>query len=182
MPFDIIKNNTKLEQILLSFIDILRINILIVDTHGNSILAPKTDNYGWYWASQFGFLQHLGTPQLLSNFQKEGHYLKSIDAFGFQSFAIPIVNKENNDIAGYLMVGPVILNKRLEQDAYKAIAGKSGTNINDLSKSLNEIRVVTFNSLKSILDLLFELSQYAFRINGINYEEKAIHKATVNFP
>lgn len=158
------KNNQKLEEILLNFIEVLRINILMVDLQGNSILVPNTDHYGWNWASKFGVLQYLGTPQLLSNFQKEDQYLSSIDAFGLHSFAIPVVFNGNKNTVGYLIVGPVILNKQLEQSQYRAITHDLNLSFSDFLACLNEVRVVSFNSMRSILDLLFELSRYALRM------------------
>jgi putative methionine-R-sulfoxide reductase with GAF domain len=168
MTIDNIKNSRKLEQILLNFIDVLRINILAVDSKGSPVLVPKTDGYGFTGASQWGTLQYLGKPEFLPLFQIEGNYLKSIDAFGLQYFAIPIPLGNMDDI-GYLIVGPVILNKQFEQSRYQTIAQELNLNLSDFQDSLNEVRVVTFNSLKSILDLLFELSRYALRMN---YKEK----------
>ncbi len=165
-----IKNSKKLEQILINFIDVLRINILMIDTEGNPVLAPKTNGYGWKISSQTGILQNLGTTKFLQNFIKEGDYLKSTDVFGSQSFAIPIGFSQRNPI-GYLIVGPVILNRRLDQTQYQVITDKIGLNFTEFQESFNEIRIVSFNSLKSTLDLLFELSQYALRLND---EEKPL--------
>ena len=159
-----IKTSQKLEQILLNFIDVLRINILMVDSNGNPILVPKTSGYGFYGTAQWGVLQYLGTPEFLKKFKKEEYYLKSVDNFGFQNFALPIPTGESDDI-GYLIVGPVILNKPLEQAGYQAISQELNLNFSDFLECLSEVRVVTFNSLKSILDLLSELSRYALRMN-----------------
>lgn len=158
-----IKNSQKLEQILLNFIDVLRINILVVDTQGKSLLVPKTFGYGFHGASQWGVLQYLGKPEFLAQFKKEGDYLKAVDQFGFQSFAIPVALQGMNPV-GYLIVGPVILNKQQESSEYQAIAQKLGLNYSDFLESLSEIRIVSFNTFKSILDLLSELSQYALKI------------------
>jgi hypothetical protein len=158
------KTSPKLEQLLLNFIDVLRINIFLVDTQGNPILAPKTNGYGWELSSQYGVLKYLGMPEFLMKFEREGDYLKSIDAFGFQTFAIPIAFDESN-IIGYLIVGPVVLNKRLDQFQFERIDQKTTLNFFNFMELSSEIRVVTFNSLKSTLDLLFELSRYALKIN-----------------
>jgi putative methionine-R-sulfoxide reductase with GAF domain len=169
MLLERVKANQRLEQILLNFIDVLRINILMVDTEGSLVLAPKTSGYGWSLSSRYGTLSHLGTPKLLSKFEKEGDYLKAVDAFGFHSFAIPIGFIPNQAI-GYLIVGPVILNKRHDLSQYNLMLEKLDVNIPDFHEVLNEIRIASFNSLKSILDLLFDLSQYALKLNT---EEKS---------
>jgi len=158
-----IKSSPSLSQILLNFIDVLRINILIVDHKGTPLMVPKTNGYGFYGASQWGVLRYLGKPEFLSQFQTEGYYLKSIDDFGFQSFAIPIA-VAGFDAAAYLILGPVILDKQLEQSLYQAITRKLGINFADFLECLIEVRVVSFNSFKSVLDLLFELSQYALKM------------------
>jgi putative methionine-R-sulfoxide reductase with GAF domain len=163
MIFEKIKASQKLEQIMLNFIDVLRINILIVDSKGNPVLVPKTSGYGFHGATQWGTYQYLGRAEFLSHFRKEGDYLKSIDRFGFHSFAIPVA-LQGSDATTYLIVGPVILNKQLEQSRYQTIAQELNLSYSDFLECLNEIRVVSFNSLKSILDLLSELSQYALRM------------------
>ncbi len=165
-----IKNSQKLEQILLNFVDVLRINILIVDSQGSPVLVPKTNGYGFSGACKWGILQYLGSSEFLSQFHQEGSYLKSVDAFGFQNFAISL---DFNSI-GYLIVGPVILNKQLDQPKYKGIAEELGVNFADFLGYLSEIRVVSFNSLKSTLNLLFELSQYALKISNGQTQEKHI--------
>jgi putative methionine-R-sulfoxide reductase with GAF domain len=175
MGLDKIKSSQKLEQILLNFIDVLRINILIVDAKGNPVLVPKTSGHGFQGASQWGTLQYIGGPEFLSKFQTEGHYLKSEDIFGFQSFAIPILIEELNDI-GYLILGPVIINKKFDLSLYQTIAKDNELNFSDFSECLDEVRVLTFNSLKSILDLLIELSRYALRMNGTKKPQPAAKK------
>lgn len=168
MLLERIKASRKLEQILLNFIDVLRINILVVDTEGSIVLAPKTNGYGWSLSSQCGILNYIGTPKFMAKFQKEGDYLKSIDPLGFHSFAIPVGLTPDLTL-GYLIVGPVILNKRMELSQYKLILEKLDVHVPEFEEALNEIRVASFNSLKSILDLLFDLSQYAIKIHD---EEK----------
>ncbi len=68
MILEKIKNSQKLEQILLNFIDVLRINILMVDPKGNPVLVPKTNGYGFHGATQWGLYQHLGRPEFLVEF------------------------------------------------------------------------------------------------------------------
>jgi len=167
MILEKIKDSRRLEQILLNFIEVLRINMLVVDAKGTPVLVPKTSGYGFHGSSQWGILQYLGRPEFLSKFEAEGPYLKAIDMFGFQCFAIPIAIQSFAPI-GYLIVGPVILNKALDQEAYRRHAMDPDLNMNfaDLLEYLNEIRVLSFNSLKSTLDLLFDLSKYALKMNA----------------
>ncbi len=164
MILERITNSRKLEGILLNFIDVLRINILIVDTKGNPVLVPKTNGLGFHGASQWGVLRYLGTAEFLPKFQSEGNYLKYADSFGFQTIAIPIAILGMDPI-GFMIVGPVILNKQLEVAQYEAIVQKQGLNFPNFLDCLTEVRVLSFNSLQSTLDLLFELSKYALKVN-----------------
>jgi len=168
-----IVNNQKLEKILINLINALRINILMVDIHGKALLVPKTMGFGFYASSQWGILQDIGKPDFLSKFKIDGNYSKAIDQFGFQNFAIPVAG-ENLNIIAYLIVGPVILNKHLEQAQYQTITKELNISATEFQESLNEIRVLSFNSLKTILDLLFELSQYAVRIKQVEKPQPQI--------
>lgn len=160
----------KLDLILRNFIDVLRINILIVDSKGNPALMPQSSGYGFQGESRWGLFQYLGRPEFISHFQIEGNYLKSVNIFGFQIFAIPILMGHLDEI-GYLIVGPVILNKQMEQSRYQALAQQANINSTDFLECLTEVRVLTFNSIKSILDLLSEISRYTLRMN---YEGKSL--------
>ena len=175
-----IRNSQKLEQILLNFIEVLRINILMVDTKGNPVLVPKTNGFGFHGASQWGILQDLGKTEFLSKFQAEGNYLKYIDKFGFHSFAIPVAIQDMAPI-GYLIVGPVILNKQLELAKYETITDELHINFSDFLECLNEVRVISVNSLKSTLDLLFELSQYALKMQTTEPPQEVIKSDQTQF-
>ena len=151
-------------KIMLNFIDVLRINMFIVDLKGKPVLVPKTNGYGFEGTSQWGILQNLGKEEFLAQFKTEGGILKAIDNFGFQSFAIPVANSGVFPV-GYLIVGPVILNKQFELSMYKTTAAELDVNLPDLMECLNEVRILSFNSLRSILELLAEITQYAVRMD-----------------
>ncbi len=169
--FETIKSNSKLEQILLNFIDVLRINIFMVDIQGKPVLIPKTDGFGFSGSSKWGALKYLGTHEFLAKFQSEGQYLKAVDPFDFHYFAVPIGFQ---GFPGYLMVGPVILSRQLDQVEYQRRAAQLSINPLELTEFLSEIRTVSFNSLKSILDLLSELSQYALKMNVPQVENPSV--------
>jgi len=165
MTLDRIINSQKIEQILLNFIDVLRINLFVVDLKGKPVLVPKTIGYGFEGTTQWGILQHLGKSEFLSQFKTESGYLKAIDNFGFQSFALPLASQGVYPI-GYLIVGPVILNKQFDITIYKATANELHVNFLDFVECLNETRVLSFNSLRSILELLSEISRFSIKTDS----------------
>ena len=155
-------NNNKLNQILKNFIDVLRINIFLINTQGHTILVPKTD----YFGSKILASSSVGINKkenILFKFKKEGDYLRYQDSFDLEYFAIPI-NSENTQIA-YMIIGPVILNKKLEKLEYEKRAKNCKINIDEFSEFIDELRVVSFINLKTILDLLSEVSKYTVQIN-----------------
>lgn len=96
--------------------------------------------------------------QGLDKFEKHGNYLEFKHHFGVHSFALPMNGKDGNAIA-YMMVGPVNLNKR------------------PASVSKNEPPIVSLETIKSILDLLKEISRY---ILELSFEEQRFSKMRFN--
>lgn len=171
MVLERIKKSLKLEQILQSFIDVLRINIFIVDKEGHALIFPRTNRYGWKILADpsFGALRDFGTPAFWSKFRKEeGNNLKFVDPFGLHTYALPIGIEEAKPLA-YVVVGPLTFNKNPEP-AIKA-AQHLGLDTQDFTESIREVRAVSFNGLKAILGLLQELSQYALTLN---YEKEKL--------
>ncbi len=169
-PISELINKEKWRQILQRFIDVLQINIFIVDADGRAYLTPSMGRYGWrllahstVGVDMFG--EH--SNSLLDKFRKQSFYLEYHYPFMLHSFAVPIDLEEGKPVA-YLVLGPVILNKRLENSEYEEIARKLDLNSRDLIDAINEIRVVSFINLKSILDLLYEVSRYVVQLNREN--------------
>ncbi|MFH1359972.1 MAG: GAF domain-containing protein [Candidatus Omnitrophota bacterium] len=148
-------------EILSRFIDVLRINIFIVDEKGKTILPPQKGRYGWeiLASSPIGFDLLSEHSKFLEKFKKHGFYLEYNYQFDLHSFAIPICAQDENPIA-YMIVGPVVLNKRLDKSEYKKIAANLAIEIKNLHDVMNEIRVLSFVGIKSILDLLDEVGRY----------------------
>lgn len=151
-------NKEKWWDILSRFIDVLRINIFIVDSQGVIILPPEEGKYGGKLLSDLSLKKILiaDPSNLISQFHPQGHFLESSNPFKLRLFAIPVKIGENQTVA-YVIVGPVILNKRLETAEYEALAGKFGINAHALLDEINGIRIVTNLMMNSILDLLAEI-------------------------
>lgn len=142
------------------FVDVLRINMFLVDIEGHIIIPPVKGqggklSYGAEFVSKtLPVADSASSPtDFIQQFDKTGSYLEFKDPFEFHTFVIPVnVAKEGKTIA-YVVVGPVILNKRLEQEDYRKVAEAVGLP-QEILATINEIRIVSFVSMNSILDLL----------------------------
>ena len=159
------------------FIDVLRINIFLVDSEGRTIIPPYREGgrerYGGKFLStsfQFDFAGQ--ESNFLEKFENNGLYLEASDLFDFRIFAVPIV-VEGSEVIAYMMVGPVILNKKRENYEYVNLAEPIGINRGDLTDAIHEIRVISFVTIKAILDLLSEVAR---DIVGLNLEKKKLHQ------
>lgn len=159
----------KWAEVLTRFIEVLRINIFLVDSGGRLLLAPCKDRYGWnlFVASPLGFSLLNQQSGILEKFRKHGFYLEYSYPFDLHNFAIPIKLDEEKTLA-YIIVGPVILNKRLEKEEYARIAREMKIDEHTLCDLINEIRTMSFIGIKSVLDLLDEVARYVMQLTVQN--------------
>lgn len=163
-------------EFLKRFIDVLRINIFIVDYSGQIIIPPYAEGerprYGSrFLTSSFGFDFSGKNANLLADFQPHGEYLECKDPLDFYSFAIPV--KAEQKIIAYMIVGPVILNKKWSAEDYQNMAGQLGIAGHNLPDMIQEIRVVSFVTIKTILDLLAEVVR---DVVELNLEKRKLHQ------
>ena len=151
-------NKDKWWDILSRFIDVLRINIFLVDCTGSIILPPEEGRCGGRLLTErsLGFDLLCDSGNIMKQFDSAGHFLESVNKYGLYSFAIPINIADQQTIA-YMIVGPVILNKRLDSTDYMEMAKQFGVKGEELLAEINEIRVVSNLMIGSILDLLAEI-------------------------
>ena len=151
-------NKDKWWDMLSRFIDVLRINIFLVDAKGLFILPPDRSRFAGRLLMDrslgFDLLNH---PQgFLGQFITHDNFLQAVNKYQLATFAIPILTPRKQTIA-YLVVGPVVLNKRLDKSEYIRLAEEGKVNPDELVGEINEIRVVSHMMMKSILDLLNEI-------------------------
>ncbi len=163
---DFIKHD-KWAEILKHFTDVLRINIFIASPEGQVLLPPPENRYGVAilengWG---GLAIYEPEKNFLRKFEKAGNYWEYTNAFGLQIFAIPMNLEENKNVA-YMIVGPVALHRRVDAIECKLISRKLNLDAAKILNSLNEIRVVSFVTIKSILDLLSEVTKYILQLNS----------------
>lgn len=171
----------KWSDFLRRFINVLRINIFVVDYEGKLLISPYRDisghGYGIEfldWSFNFDFTGK--EYNMLDDFSQHGAYAEAKDSFDLHVFSIPI--KVNNDSAiAHLIIGPVILNKKWESADYLNMANRLHLSVDDLIDRINEVRVVSFVSIKAILDLL---SKVVKDIIELNLEMKRLHQDRFN--
>ncbi|MCK5581125.1 MAG: GAF domain-containing protein [Candidatus Omnitrophica bacterium] len=163
------------------FVDVLRINIFIVDCEGHVLIPPHQDGsrrrYGSiFLARSFMFDLSGRGGNLLDEFESHGKYLEAKDPFDFRAFAIP-VKADGDRIIAYMIVGPVILNKRWENNDYINLFNLLGLKIDDFMDAVHEIRVVSYVTVKAILDLLSEVAK---DVVALSLERKKLHHSRFN--
>ena len=151
-------NKDKWWDILSRFINVLRINIFMVDAQGLIILPPEEGKYGGRLLTDksMGFDLIHNSEGLLQQFEDQGNFLESENRYNLYNYAIPIKTKEDQTLA-YMIIGPVILNRRLESSRYEQLAQEYGVSSDKLFDEINEIRVVSNVMMNSILELLAEI-------------------------
>ncbi len=148
----------KWEPMMRRFIDVLHINLALVEADGGIAIGPARDGDRHRLGSQFLLKPEYGLPltrpeEFRNAFQRRGDYLEARTLFDLHLFAIPIMNPMGDEV-GRLIVGPVILNKRWEHQRYINLAGQLKIDATDLLDGLSELRVVSFVTMRSILELL----------------------------
>ena len=165
-------NKEKWWDILSRFIDVLHINIFIVDRKGLTILPPEEGKYGGRLLtdSSLGFHPAQEPAEFLRKFEQYGSYLEYASPLTMYQFAIPININGEGGALGYMVVGPVILNKRLENAEYEALARGHNIPPKDFINEINGLRVVSNVMMNSILDLLYEIVKNNIELSSIKHE------------
>lgn len=150
---------TRWTEVITRFIGVLRINMFIVSADGRMIMSPDKKRYGGRLvvdpALKFDLLRQ--DKNFMDQFDRVGCYLESFNRYHLVTYALPIGKQNSGEIAGYLVLGPVILNRRLDSTEYSLMAKNYGVDGYDLIDEVNEIRVVSNMMMSSILDLLSEI-------------------------
>lgn len=152
--------NFKWQPIIENVTDILRITTCIIDTNGVPIIIPSEGRYGWR------FIPQLLDVQVNYNQIAEDRF-EFVDKFRLHHYAIPF-KSSNNTVKGYILLGPMILNKRLAMHEYYEIAQKWGEDFDGFKERLEEIRVISQLNLEHILNTVVSFIQ--FRQNQVSLE------------
>jgi len=151
-------NKEKWWDMLSRFIEVLRINIFVVDSRGLVILPPEERRYGGRLLTdkklKFDLLSD--SIDIDKQFEPHGMFFEACNHYNLSSFAIPI-KIEGGQTVAYMVIGPVILNKRLSGSDYEAMAEEQRCDKGELLSELGGIRVTSNVMISSILDLLSEI-------------------------
>ncbi len=177
-------NKEKWWDILSRFIDVLHINIYIVDRKGLTILPPEEGKYGGRLLTDrsLAFRSAQESAEFLKGFEQYGSYLEYTSPLKLHQFAIPININGEVGLLGYMIVGPVILNKRLETAEYETLARELTINTADFINEVNGLRVVSNVMMNSILDLLCEIVKNNIELSGIKSEMYNLPEGKEPFP
>ncbi|MBP7088266.1 MAG: PocR ligand-binding domain-containing protein [Candidatus Omnitrophica bacterium] len=150
------------------FSEVLRVNLRTLDSQGTLITKPsqkvslcdelikKSKTAEKICNCHIGFLGRLERDW------KEEHNCPA----GVYSFFIPLQMKQ--ETLATLVVGPVILGKRKEENAYREIAARFSLDINEFLDALRQIRVFSFYGIKSVIELLYDIGNYICELSYQN--------------
>ncbi|HRZ40511.1 MAG TPA: GAF domain-containing protein [Candidatus Omnitrophota bacterium] len=146
----------KWKDCLQRFMSVLRINLFLVDPLGRVIVSPLSDGgnfpYGGGLLSEMLRCSGAEGENFLRSFAAFGDYKEFKGCCDLHAFMIPL--KGYGLEFAYMVVGPVILNKRLDDEVYRRQAAEYGFSPEDVLNHVNELRVVSHIAMNGILDLL----------------------------
>jgi len=151
-------NKEKWWDMLSRFIEVLRINIFVVDNRGLVILPPEERRYGGRLLTDKALKFDLMSDSIDidKQFEPHGAFFESCNYYNLSCFAIPI-KIEGGQTVAFMIIGPIILNKRLSGSDYEAMAEEHRCDKGELLSELGGIRVASNVMVSSILDLLSEI-------------------------
>lgn len=158
-------HNLKWRTVVENFVQVLRINICIVDPQGHSLVTPSVNPFGWKLLAD--------AHEAISRSNLSGEWQEWEDGLKLHHFIIPVGRHVKPE--AYIILGPVILNKRLEETQYQQLAVQSGRDGSDLVDSIENIRVVSYTNLKYITDLI----QGIFELAKETVSQDAFSEATI---
>ncbi|RKY32632.1 MAG: hypothetical protein DRP74_01995 [Candidatus Omnitrophota bacterium] len=85
---------------------------------------------------------------------------------GLQSFIIPL--RIDQRVLGYIIVGPMVLVARKPKERYRHIAEEFGIGLEDLWSMISELRVISFNGAKVLIELIKDVSEYNLKLSCQN--------------
>ena len=161
------------------FIQVLRINIFVLDNSGRPIIHPcgtsRGEEFGCRILTNFLGLEDLDRGEaFLRQFSAYGDYLEFRSPLDLHVFSIPL--RVYGRIVAYLIVGPVIMNKRLSDEEYLERAGNFSLPREGLLDEISSVRVVSYVAMNAILDLLAAITKDFI---DIGLENRRLKKARV---
>lgn len=144
------------------FIQVLRINIFVVNNIGHPIIHPCGTSRGEVYGCRI-LTRFLGLDKIeegdgfFDKFSAYGDYLEHQSKMSLHAFAIPL--KVYGRIVAYMIVGPVIMGKRLEDKEYLDLAEGAGLLQKGLLDEIRGLKAVSHVAMNAVLDLLAAITK-----------------------
>ncbi|MCD4781153.1 MAG: GAF domain-containing protein [Candidatus Omnitrophica bacterium] len=157
---EIVQKDKYLSRIMSHLIDVLRVYMFIVDQDGKILWESDHKRYGATFLLDHILGCHIQSEHTTSmkHFHRRGHYFECGNHLFVHCFSIPIFY-DTADPIGYIIIGPVVLNKRLSNEEYRKIADQHGIPAQQFIDTVSEIKVVSNLMMNSILDLIKEITE-----------------------
>ena len=158
--------------------DAIKVNVFIAGIGGNTIIPPESRRYGGSILADpaMGFdLRNVGGDSLSVRSQFGGKYFELKNRFNLHCFGVPVFIDDL--IIGNIIVGPIMMNKRLSSEKYVLMAREHGLDAGVLINNIHDIRVVSNVDASSMLGLVHEIA-----VNNVAMAMSAMSKEIdVNF-
>jgi ligand-binding sensor protein len=82
---------------------------------------------------------------------------------GVHNFIAPL-RANGGDVRAYILVGPVILIMRRSREEYRQIAEDLSLNLNDIWNALLEMKVLSFQGVQSLVELIKGVGEYNLKL------------------
>ena len=147
-----------------SFSDSLGITLQTIDVNGNSLSRTSGPNrlHRKVYQNNLNFSKLCTDCILASKVKNKIDIQKRTNLkcpFDLDLFILPI-RAHANRIAAYIIIGPLIINKRKEKKEYAKYAKKAGIDLEELLDALIEINVFSYNRIRSIIKLFSDIFSY----------------------
>jgi ligand-binding sensor protein/putative methionine-R-sulfoxide reductase with GAF domain len=85
---------------------------------------------------------------------------------GLYSFIIPLTVEEQ--VMGYILVGPIVLVARKPKEMYRKVAEDLGLDLEDFWSALCEVKAISFNGAQSLAELIRDVFEYLLKMSYRN--------------
>jgi hypothetical protein len=137
----------------------LHINVFITNLDGKIEILPDPYRYGGQLLTDislgFGFLTQ--TPEILHRPGRPYGLFREINCnYGLKMYSAPI-RSNGTEVHGYIIIGPCILNRRLDQQDYEHMASSTNADYHRVWQEINAIKIISNVQMNNILNLVDDL-------------------------
>ncbi|OGX53100.1 MAG: hypothetical protein A2267_10960 [Omnitrophica WOR_2 bacterium RIFOXYA12_FULL_38_10] len=150
--------------------DALKVNVYIVDCRGNIVISPEKRRYGGciLLDPAMGFVLQDDDSSLSVRSQFGGKYFELRNRFNLHCFGLPVYSDDLE--IGNVILGPVVINKRLSPERYVSLSKEHGLDASCLISNINDIRVVSNMDVSSMLGLIDAIAANNIALSIVGYD------------